>query len=67
MALEAGGILTGGEGVLRLVVGQPMGRAMLGALAFGFAAVYAIGGSRPLLRIEGEITSPGSLPVRDRS
>jgi hypothetical protein len=38
VALEAGGILTGGEGVLRLVVGQPMGRAMLGALAFGFAA-----------------------------
>ena len=38
VALEAGGILTGGEGVLRLVVGQPMGRGLLAALAFGFAA-----------------------------
>ena len=37
VALEAGGILTGGEGVLRLVVAQPMGRALLAALAFGFA------------------------------
>lgn len=38
VALEAGGILTGGEGVLRLVVAQPMGRGLLAGLAFGFAA-----------------------------
>lgn len=38
VALEAGGVLTGGEGVLRLLVGQPMGRALLALLAFGFAA-----------------------------
>ena len=38
VALEAGGILTGGEGLLRLVVDQPMGRGLLAALAFGFAA-----------------------------
>lgn len=37
-ALELGGIITGVEGVLRLVVSQPMGRALLGLLAFGFAA-----------------------------
>jgi twitching motility protein PilT len=29
----------------------------------GASAVYAIGGSRPLLRIEGDITSPPSFPV----
>jgi len=38
VALRAGGVLTGGEGVLRLLVGQPMGRGLLAALAFGFAA-----------------------------
>ncbi|HEX6107419.1 MAG TPA: DUF1206 domain-containing protein [Gemmatimonadales bacterium] len=38
VALEAGGVLTGGEGVLRLIVAQPMGRALLAALAFGLAA-----------------------------
>lgn len=38
VALEAGGVLTGGEGVLRLLVGRPMGRGLLAALAFGFAA-----------------------------
>ncbi|HUF34523.1 MAG TPA: DUF1206 domain-containing protein [Gemmatimonadales bacterium] len=38
VALEAGGVLTGGEGVLRLLVRQPMGRGLLALLAFGFAA-----------------------------
>lgn len=38
VVLETGGVLTGGEGVLRLVVSQPMGRIALVALAFGFAA-----------------------------
>ena len=37
VAMEAGGMLTGGEGVLRLLVAQPMGRAVLAALAVGFA------------------------------
>ena len=38
VALEAGGVLTGGAGVLRLIVAQPLGRGLLAALAFGFAA-----------------------------
>jgi hypothetical protein len=38
VALEAGGALTGGEGVLRMLVSQPMGRLALIVLAFGFAA-----------------------------
>ncbi|HEU5042484.1 MAG TPA: DUF1206 domain-containing protein [Gemmatimonadales bacterium] len=38
VALRAGGVLTGGEGVLRLLVTQPMGRGLLAALGFGFAA-----------------------------
>ncbi|HYC31882.1 MAG TPA: DUF1206 domain-containing protein [Gemmatimonadales bacterium] len=38
VALQSGGVLTGGEGVLRLLVAQPMGRLVLAALAFGFAA-----------------------------
>lgn len=38
VALRVGGVLTGGEGVLRLLVNQPLGRVALGVLAFGFAA-----------------------------
>ena len=38
VALRVGGVLTGGEGVLRLLVSQPLGRVVLGGLAVGLAA-----------------------------
>ncbi len=60
-ALELGGIITGVEGFLRLVLDQPMGRALLGLLAFGFAAYTLWLFAQAVVDPDGNGTSLGGI------
>jgi hypothetical protein len=64
VALQAGGVLTGGEGVLRLLVGPPMGRLALAALALGFAAYTLWLFAQAVVDPDGNGTSVGGLANR---